>query len=293
MRHASIGWVPQRPAHYARLSARENLELFAKLEGVRDAVAAAAALLDRFSLPREERPSGELSVGNRQRLNVALSLLAEPRVLLLDEPTASLDPGQRRRVWEVVNALRGEGGAVCFATQNLEEVEHADRVLVLEDGRARVDSRRGGVRMSAVLLLLRKDLLVLRRSPLLLAALLAYPIVIALLVGLVAGYASSKPRVAWVDEDDVPAVVQVAGHRFHVQTIIDQVSSNVTLVRMSADEAARELSSGKVVADDHGAGRVRGHARDGGAEPEPRAAHRQGRRSRRASPSRCRRSSTS
>ena len=94
-------------------------------------------LLERFSLPREERPSGELSVGNRQRLNVALSLLGEPRVLLLDEPTASLDPGQRRRVWEVVNALRSEGGAVCFATQNLEEVEHADRVLVLEDGRHR------------------------------------------------------------------------------------------------------------------------------------------------------------
>jgi ABC-type multidrug transport system ATPase subunit len=56
-------------------------------------------------------------------------------VLLLDEPTASLDPGQRRRVWDVVNALRGEGGAVCFATQNLEEIDHADRVLVLLDGR--------------------------------------------------------------------------------------------------------------------------------------------------------------
>ena len=102
--------------------------------------------------------------------------------------------------------------------------------------------------MNAVALLLRKDLTVLRRSPLLLAALVLYPIVIALLVGLVAGYASSKPRVAWVDEDNVPPVVQVAGHRFHVQTIIDQVSKNVTLVRMAADEAARELSSGKVVA---------------------------------------------
>jgi ABC-2 type transport system permease protein len=102
--------------------------------------------------------------------------------------------------------------------------------------------------MTAIGLLLRKDLLVLRRSPLLLSALLAYPVVIALLVGLVAGYASSKPRVAWVDEDNVPPVVQVAGHRFHVQTIVDQVSRNVTLVRMSAREAARELASGKVVA---------------------------------------------
>jgi ABC-type multidrug transport system ATPase subunit len=127
-----VGWVPQRPAHYARLSARENLELFARLERV--PVARAGELLDRFSLPDDGRPSGDLSVGNRQRLNIALSLLAQPRVLLLDEPTASLDPGQRRRVWEVVDALRGEGGAACFATQNLEEVERADRVLVLQHG---------------------------------------------------------------------------------------------------------------------------------------------------------------
>jgi ABC-2 type transport system permease protein len=102
--------------------------------------------------------------------------------------------------------------------------------------------------VNAVLLVLHKDLRVLLRSPLLLGALVAYPIVIAILVGLVAGYASSKPRVAWVDEDNVPRVVQVAGHTFRVQTIIDQVSQNVTLVRMSRAEAQRELDSGKVVA---------------------------------------------
>jgi ABC-2 type transport system ATP-binding protein len=132
---ARLGWVPQRPAQYARLSPRENLELFARLEGVRDPVSAAGALLQRFSLPSGRQPAGVLSVGNRQRLNVALSLLGEPQVLLLDEPTASLDPAQRRLVWDVVNALRGEGGAVCFATQNVEEVEHADRVVALQDGR--------------------------------------------------------------------------------------------------------------------------------------------------------------
>jgi len=133
--HARLGWVPQRPAQYARLSPRENLELFARLEGVRDPAGAASDLLQRFSLPTGPQPAGRLSVGNRQRLNVALSLLGEPRVLLLDEPTASLDPVQRRLVWDVVNALRGEGGAICFATQNIDEVEHADRVVALQDGR--------------------------------------------------------------------------------------------------------------------------------------------------------------
>jgi ABC-type multidrug transport system ATPase subunit len=132
--HVRVGWVPQRPAHYSRLSARENLELFARLEGVRDSAAAATGMLERFALPGAPRPSGELSVGNRQRLNVAIALLGEPRVLLLDEPTAALDPSQRRRVWEVGDALRAEGGAVCFATQNLEEIEHATRTIVLQDG---------------------------------------------------------------------------------------------------------------------------------------------------------------
>jgi ABC-2 type transport system ATP-binding protein len=129
---ARIGWVPQRPAHYARLTVRENLTLFARLEGVGSA--AVERVLTRFDLPAE-RLSGELSIGNRQRLNVALSLLGDPHVLLLDEPTASLDPVQRRRVWEAVEEVRGDGGAICFATQNVEEVGHATRVVALQGGR--------------------------------------------------------------------------------------------------------------------------------------------------------------
>ena len=130
-----VGWVPQRPSLYDRLTARENLELFARLEGAENPRVSVDDLLSTFGLPAD-RAAASLSVGNRQRLNVALSLLGGPRVLLLDEPTASLDPGQRRRLWEIVNSLRADGGAICFATQNVEEVgEHADRVLVLQDGR--------------------------------------------------------------------------------------------------------------------------------------------------------------
>ena len=122
--------MPQRAAHYGRLSARENLELFARLEDEVDPRAAADALIERFGLPDDTRSSAALSVGNRQRLNVALSLLGRPDVLLLDEPTAALDPGQRRRLWETL-----AGGTICFATQNLEELERfAQRVVVLQGG---------------------------------------------------------------------------------------------------------------------------------------------------------------
>jgi ABC-2 type transport system ATP-binding protein len=130
------GWAPQRPAQYGRLSARENLELFARLEGEADPSAAAERLLAAFDLPGKAAPSANLSVGNRQRLNLAIALLGNPNVLLLDEPTAGLDPEQRRRLWERAAALRGAGGAIVFATQNLDEVERvADRVAALREGR--------------------------------------------------------------------------------------------------------------------------------------------------------------
>jgi ABC-2 type transport system ATP-binding protein len=129
-----VGWVPQRPSLYERLTARENLELFARLEGEGDPASVAGSLLARFDLPAD-RPAGVLSVGNRQRLNVAIAMLGSPRVLLLDEPTASLDPGQRRRLWETV-----AGGTVVFSTQNLEEIGlYASRVIVLQNGRLAFD----------------------------------------------------------------------------------------------------------------------------------------------------------
>jgi ABC-2 type transport system ATP-binding protein len=131
-----IGWAPQRPAQYGRLSARENLELFARLEGEPDPRDAAERLLAAFDLPGKAAPSANLSVGNRQRLNLAIALLGSPDVLLLDEPTAALDPEQRRRLWERAAALREAGGAIVFATQNLDEVESvADHVAALREGR--------------------------------------------------------------------------------------------------------------------------------------------------------------
>ena len=102
--------------------------------------------------------------------------------------------------------------------------------------------------MNAVRLVLVKDLRVLRRSPLLLTLLIAYPLLVAALVGLVAGYGSSKPRVALVDEDHLPAVVRIGDRTFHINAAIDEVGKNVHLIRMSAGEADRALRSGRVVA---------------------------------------------
>jgi ABC-2 type transport system ATP-binding protein len=134
-RGPKVGWVPQKPAHYQRLSPRENLELFARLEGLPEADDVAGRYLGLLDIPDDGRLTAELSAGNQQRLNVAIALLPGPDVLLLDEPTASLDPRQRRLLWEMAAQVREREGAVVFSTQNLDELERfASRVAVLVEG---------------------------------------------------------------------------------------------------------------------------------------------------------------
>ncbi len=132
-----VGWVPQQAAVYGKLSVRENLRLFARLEKVADPEAAVGAMLAQTGLAdRADDELGTLSGGNRQRVNIAVGLLADPPVLLLDEPSSSLDPRQRERLWDFVAArARAHGTAVIFTTHNVTEAERwADRVLVLADG---------------------------------------------------------------------------------------------------------------------------------------------------------------
>jgi ABC-2 type transport system ATP-binding protein len=131
-----IGWVPQQPALYSKLTVRENLELFARLEGVADPQGTVAGMLDFAALEdRADDQVGELSGGNRQRVNVAIGLLAEPDVLLLDEPSAALDPRQRDRLWEFILRLAERGTTVLYSTHNVQEAErHAQQVFVLADG---------------------------------------------------------------------------------------------------------------------------------------------------------------
>ena len=131
-----IGWVPQQPSLYSKLSVAENLRLFARLEKLADPEAAVARMLEQTDLEdRADEEVGRLSGGNQQRVNIAIGLLCEPAALLLDEPSASLDPRQRERLWEFIGALAGRGTTVVFSTHNVAEVDrYADRVLVLVDG---------------------------------------------------------------------------------------------------------------------------------------------------------------
>jgi ABC-2 type transport system ATP-binding protein len=131
-----VGWVPQQPAVYSKLSVSQNLRLFARLEKLAEPETAVAAMLAQTGLEdRADDEVGRLSAGNQQRVNIAIGLLCEPTVLLLDEPSAALDPRQRERLWEFISGLAGRGTTVVFSTHNVAEVErYATRVLVLVDG---------------------------------------------------------------------------------------------------------------------------------------------------------------
>jgi ABC-2 type transport system ATP-binding protein len=131
-----IGWVPQQPALYSKLTVAENLRLFARLEGCVDVEGAVDRMLDQTQLrDRADDQVAVLSGGNRQRVNIGIGLVSEPPVLLLDEPTASLDPRQRERLWEFILALAREGTTVIYATHNVQEAErYAQQVIVLADG---------------------------------------------------------------------------------------------------------------------------------------------------------------
>jgi ABC-2 type transport system ATP-binding protein len=131
-----IGWVPQQAAVYGKLTVAENLRLFARLEKRPDVEDVVARMLRQTGLEdRADDQVATLSGGNRQRVNIAVGLLSEPDVLLLDEPSASLDPRQRERLWEFLRGLAGQGTAVIFSTHNVAEAErNAGRIIVLADG---------------------------------------------------------------------------------------------------------------------------------------------------------------
>ncbi len=131
-----IGWVPQQQSLYGKLTVEENLRLFARLERCEEVDEVVARMLEQTALHhRADTLAAELSGGNRQRLNVALGLLGDPSLLLLDEPSTALDPRQRDRLWEFVLGLAAAGTTIVYTTHNVQEAErHARQLVVLADG---------------------------------------------------------------------------------------------------------------------------------------------------------------
>lgn len=133
----SISLTGQFAAVDGVLTGRENLELVARLRHLPAPGAIADALLARFALTETGiRPAGTYSGGMRRRIDIAMSLIGDPPVVVLDEPTTGLDPQGRLDVWQTIKGLAAGGTTVLLTTQHLEEAEHlADRIAILHEGR--------------------------------------------------------------------------------------------------------------------------------------------------------------
>ena len=134
--NGEVGWVPQQAGLYRRLTVEENLRLFARMEAVGDVEGTIERMLGQTGLAdRRYDQVSSLSGGNQQRINIAIGLLGDPSVLLLDEPSSGLDPSQRVRLWEFVAGLAKAGTTVIYSTHQIEEASHyGDRLVVLADG---------------------------------------------------------------------------------------------------------------------------------------------------------------
>ena len=129
----TIGFLTEAPGLWDRLTVRQNLRTYARLHGLSGPDARVDAALDLFDLrDRAAEPAVHLSKGLKQRVALARTLLHDPRIILLDEPTAGLDPQSAREVRELILRLRQERRSVMVSTHNLDEAERvADRVVVL------------------------------------------------------------------------------------------------------------------------------------------------------------------
>jgi ABC-2 type transport system ATP-binding protein len=133
-----VSYMPQRFGLYEDLTVDENIAFFADLFGISRKVreARAARLLAASGMtPFRRRRAGQLSGGMKQKLGLTCSLIHTPKVLLLDEPTAGVDPVSRRDFWRILYGLRGEGVAIVVATSYLDEAERCTRLGLLREGR--------------------------------------------------------------------------------------------------------------------------------------------------------------
>lgn len=135
-----VGYMTQRFSLYEDLTVAENLDFVARLYEIRDRRAATARVMAQMGLEaRSEQLAGTLSGGWKQRLALAACVLHEPKLLLLDEPTAGVDPKARREFWDHIHAMASEGLTVLVSTHYMDEAERCHRIVYLAQGRLVVD----------------------------------------------------------------------------------------------------------------------------------------------------------
>jgi ABC-2 type transport system ATP-binding protein len=127
----ALGYMTQAPSIYEDLTVMENVRYFAAIRG-----GETGPVLDRVQLGRQSHQLvRNLSGGQRARVSLAAALVAEPRLLLLDEPTVGLDPLLRRDLWRLFGELATEGAALLVSSHVLDEARHCDEVILLREGR--------------------------------------------------------------------------------------------------------------------------------------------------------------
>jgi ABC-2 type transport system ATP-binding protein len=130
-----VGYMTQRFSLYQDLSVRENLEFVARVYGIKDPVKAARETIARIGLKgREEQVAGDLSGGWKQRLALGACTLPDPKLLLLDEPTAGVDPKARREFWSEIHALAADGLTVLVSTHYMDEAERCHDIAYIAYG---------------------------------------------------------------------------------------------------------------------------------------------------------------
>ncbi len=131
-----VGYMTQRFSFYEDLSISENLDFVARMYSVKNRQSAVAESLERLGLgERRKQLAGQLSGGWKQRLALAACLIHDPKLLLLDEPTAGVDPKARREFWEQIHQLAGEGLTFLITTHYMDEAERCHRLAYIANGR--------------------------------------------------------------------------------------------------------------------------------------------------------------
>ena len=131
----NVGYMTQRFSFYEDLSIRENLEFVARVYEMKDRTPAVDQAIAQLGLTkRQDQLAGQLSGGWKQRLALAACILHRPQLLLLDEPTAGVDPQARRDFWDKIHELAGQGLTVLVSTHYMDEAERCDRIVYLAYG---------------------------------------------------------------------------------------------------------------------------------------------------------------